>query len=141
MSSRRVPLNFETIRATIGYHSPFNHPSVAFRMQAIIDVGNYEDVRCFEDWYLWAKMIANNAKVGNLDQSLVKFRFSDEMLSRRRGFNYAYHEFNFFIKLSRLKIVGSVPLVFVMLARILTRILPPKIFKFIYFGFRRFARH
>lgn len=141
INTRRVPLAFETILSTIGYRNPFNHPSVAFRIEAINNVGSYEDVRYFEDWYLWAKMIASNAKVGNIDQSLVKFRFSAEMLGRRRGFAYLRHEFNFFKKLSRLKLVGSVRLVFVVLARMLTRVMPQKAFKFIYFGFRRLVKH
>lgn len=141
ISTRRVPLGFETIVSTIGYRNPFNHPSVAFRIEAVINVGSYEDIRYFEDWYLWAKMIANNAKVGNLDQSLVKFRFSAEMLERRHGLAYLRHEFNFFKNLSRLKLVGSVRLVFVMVARILTRVMPQKAFKFFYFGFRRLVKH
>lgn len=141
LNTRRVPLRFKNILSMIGYRNPFNHPSVAFRIEAINDVGSYEDVRYFEDWYLWAKMIANNAKVGNLNQSLVKFRFSDEVLGRRHGFAYIRHELYFFKKLYHLKLVGSVRLIFFMFVRILTRVLPKKAFKFVYFGFRRLVKN
>ena len=75
-----MPTNYNGIKKSICYRNPFNHPSVAFRIKAVNKVGGYEDVPFFEDWFLWAKMISSNANVANIDKSLVKFRFSDQMV-------------------------------------------------------------
>ena len=67
---------------------------MTFRIDAVLEVGGYENVPFFEDWYLWGKMLAEFA-VGNIDKSLVLFRSGKRALARRRGLSYAKNEFSF----------------------------------------------
>ena len=138
ISTRKVPLADDEIVSSIWRRNPFNHPSVAFRVTSVIEAGGYEEVAYFEDWYLWAKMIAKGSVVGNLGQSLVRFRYGDEMLGRRRGMHYMACELSFYRKLSKLKLVNQIKLVAIMLLRISTRILPEGLFGLIYRWQRKF---
>ena len=126
---RKVPIESGEIHSKMALRNPFNHPSVAFRIEAVLAVGNYEDVPFFEDWYLWAKMVASNLHVGNIDQPLVKFRYSADMLDRRRGFTYLSYEFSFFRKLWRLRSFGTISILPIMSLRLMTRLLPSILFK------------
>ena len=107
INERKVPLTQKDIVSRIRWRNPFNHPSVVFRIEAVIAAGNYENVPYFEDWYLWAKMVVNKAKVGNVDRTLVNFRFDERMLERRRGLQYLKHEFYFYKKLRGLEAFGK----------------------------------
>ena len=65
--------------------SPFHHPSVVFRKQAVLDVGGYPELRQMEDYLLWAKMLGNGARVANIDQVLVHYRVGAGAFQRRGG--------------------------------------------------------
>lgn len=137
ISIRKVPIDPSEIISKMALRNPFNHPSVAFRIEAVLAAGNYEDVPFFEDWYLWAKMVAGNLHVGNIDKPLVKFRFSPKMLNRRRGLNYIKYELSFYRKLWNLGSYGTFRILPVMVLRLLTRILPGDSFERIYSFARR----
>ena len=87
--SRRIPpqnhvdiVNFSKSR------SPFNHPSVMFRKDAILEVGNYQSFRLHEDYYLWIRLLKNGFKGYNIQESLLKMRTDIDMILRRGGYNY-----------------------------------------------------
>ena len=65
--------------------SPFNHPSVVFRISAVQSAGGYVDLGMMEDYWLWVRMIAAGAKVDNVDEVLVRYRVSDGAYGRRGG--------------------------------------------------------
>lgn len=137
ISMRKVPIEPSEIISKMSLRNPFNHPSVAFRIEAVLAAGNYEDVPFFEDWHLWAKMVAGNSHVGNIDEPLVKFRYSPKMLSRRRGLKYIKYEFNFYRKLWNLRSFGTFRILPIMFLRLLTRFLPGDAFRRIYSITRR----
>ena len=137
ISMRKVPIEPSEIISKMALRNPFNHPSVAFRIEAVLAAGNYEDVPFFEDWHLWAKMVAGNSHVGNIDEPLVKFRYSPKMLSRRRGLKYIKYEFNFYRKLWNLRSFGTFRILPIMFLRLLTRFLPGDAFRRIYSIARR----
>ena len=60
--------------------------SVGFRHDSIMQIGGYPDIRLREDYALWAKFIANNFLVYNLDQILVEASVGENMIHRRGGF-------------------------------------------------------
>ena len=138
VGTRIVPQDNASIVKRMPIRNPFNHPSVAFRIQSVISVGSYENIPYFEDWYLWAKMVSNGLVVGNLDQALVKFRFDTDMLMRRQGLSYLKNEINFYNKLRKLNIYKPGPLFAIALFRVSCRILPYRLFKNIYFILRRY---
>ena len=61
INERKVPLTQKDI-VSVSVGCPFNHPSVVFRIEAVIAAGNYENVPYFEDWYPQAKMVVNKAR-------------------------------------------------------------------------------
>lgn len=83
---------FEIIKM-IRIRCPFNHMSVAFRLQAVIACGGYPKIHLKEDYALWSAMIANGASVANLQEVLVHATAGTSMYKRRGGLKYAMSEF------------------------------------------------
>ena len=84
---RIVPSSHSEILKFIKKRSPFNHMTVVFRKQRILNAGNYQSFYLFEDWYLWLRMYLSDCKFANLEDTLVHARVS-EMASRRGGLKY-----------------------------------------------------
>lgn len=82
---RRMPTSQDAIAAMARFRDPFNHPSVVYRRSAVAAVGGYRDLRLMEDYLLFARMIANGAKVANLPDSLVMYRVGAGAYKRRGG--------------------------------------------------------
>ncbi|QDC79070.1 glycosyltransferase [Candidatus Methylopumilus universalis] len=89
---RSVPLGADAIRMSIKYRSPFNHMSVAFRRDFVVDCGGYPLIYLKEDYALWSKMISEGAKVCNLKEVLVHASAGINMYKRRGGFKYILSE-------------------------------------------------
>ena len=85
---RVVPETNEEIREFAKKRNPFNHPSVMFKKSAVLSVGGYIELRFFEDYYLWIRLIVNDLKGYNLLNSLVYMRLSLDSSRRRGGINY-----------------------------------------------------
>jgi glycosyltransferase involved in cell wall biosynthesis len=66
-------------------HDPFNHPTVIYRRTAVLAAGGYGDVPLMEDYWLFARMIANGAKVANIPEPLVYYRVGEGAFERRGG--------------------------------------------------------
>ncbi|QXJ23966.1 glycosyltransferase [Actinomadura graeca] len=66
-------------------HDPFNHPTVVYRRSAVIAVGGYGDLPLMEDYWLFARMIAQGARVVNIAEPLVYYRVGDGAYARRGG--------------------------------------------------------
>lgn len=129
---RSVPLIHNKIKSLSIYRNPFNHPTVAYRIQSVIDVGCYDKLKYMEDWLLWIQLINKGYKVMNIEKCLVKFRFDEAMLDRRRGILYAKSEYFFFKKISKLTKEKKIKLFIIMTFRIFLRFLPLKLFKHLY---------
>lgn len=84
---RTVPSIHEQIIDLMKSRNPFNHMTVVFRKQRVLNVGNYQSFYLFEDWYLWLRMYLSNCKFANIEKVLVYARVS-EMAARRGGLKY-----------------------------------------------------
>lgn len=82
---RRLPLTAREIAAVARFRDPFNHPSVVYRRSAVMAAGGYRHVDLMEDYWLFARMIANGARVANLPESLVLYRVGAGAYARRGG--------------------------------------------------------
>jgi glycosyltransferase involved in cell wall biosynthesis len=82
---RTPPTLPEVIARTARLHDPFNHPTVVYRRAAVRAAGGYEHLPLMEDYWLFARMIAGGAKVGNDAAPLVKYRVGAGAYSRRGG--------------------------------------------------------
>lgn len=83
--TRPVVRGADAIATQARLRSPFNHPSVVFRISAVQSAGGYVDLGMMEDYWLWVRMIAAGAKVDNVDDALVRYRVSDGAYGRRGG--------------------------------------------------------
>lgn len=83
VGQREVPISQNLICDFIKWRSPFNHPTVMLNKKIIKKVGGYISFGNLEDYYLWARIIANNYNVKNISDVLVYMRVDDGMYSRR----------------------------------------------------------
>lgn len=80
---RKVPTSEDMLKQFIKWRSPFNHPSVMINKNILQMVGGYIPYGNLEDYYLWARIIAQNFYVSNVDKVLVMMRVDKGMYQRR----------------------------------------------------------
>lgn len=133
---REVPTNPDDVEKMAYHRCPINHPTVMFRRDAIIEVGNYREMEYGEDYELWCRLLSNNKILDNIPEVLVKARAS-ELISRRRGYKIARHE----IKLQRAIVqsgfYGWWTAIINLSVRIPLRLLPERLVRGLYYRFLR----
>lgn len=85
---RLVPTTPETVRKMAAKRNPMNHMTVTFRKSDVIAAGSYQHFDKFEDYYLWARMLAAGMRLTNVNQICVHVRVNDDMYRRRSGWKY-----------------------------------------------------
>ncbi|MPV87653.1 glycosyltransferase [Georgenia ruanii] len=83
--TRVLPAEPAEIAATARFRDPFNHPSVVYRRSAVQAAGGYRHLDLMEDYWLFARMIAAGARVGNVAEPLVLYRVGAGAYRRRGG--------------------------------------------------------
>jgi glycosyltransferase involved in cell wall biosynthesis len=82
---RTPPSDPADIRRYARIHDPFNHPTVIYRRTAVLAAGGYGDLPLMEDYWLFARMLANGAKPANVPEPLVYYRVGAGAYQRRGG--------------------------------------------------------
>lgn len=96
VSIHRVPEKNDEIRAFMRRRCAVLHPTVIFRKSDVIRSGNYRDVRLYEDYELFARMIFDaKVKCYNIPECLYYIRTSEDFYERRGGIQYAKTVLNF----------------------------------------------
>ncbi|WP_461215931.1 glycosyltransferase [Lacticaseibacillus sp. GG6-2] len=85
---RRLPETDEEIRQFSKRRNPFNHMAVMFKRDAVLAAGNYQPLKGFEDYYLWARMLKQGTIAYNVQEDLVYARTGADMYLRRGGISY-----------------------------------------------------
>lgn len=85
VGTRTPPTEQGAIAAQMPFHNPFNHPSVVFRKSAVLRSGGYEALGVMEDYWLFARMLADGARAGNSTEALVGYRVNVGAYARRGG--------------------------------------------------------
>lgn len=129
---RVLPCRHEEIVSFLKKRNAFNHMTVIFRKESVLDAGNYQEMPGFEDYYLWVRMVANGARAVNLPEPLVYVRVGNDMIGRRIGWQYAKNEFRFYKKIHELKFLTFKEFIKIIFIRIPLRLLPKKILELIY---------
>lgn len=88
VGKREVPLSNEDIYEYMKSRCAFNHPTVMFRKQAVLEAGNYQDWFWNEDYYMWIRMMKNHCVMANLPDVLVNMRSGIDQYGRRGGIKY-----------------------------------------------------
>lgn len=85
---RKVPMDNSEIAKYLQKRCPFNHVSVMYKKQAVLNAGGYKDLFWNEDYYLWIRMFENGAVMANTGTVLVNVRTGKDMYKRRGGLRY-----------------------------------------------------
>lgn len=132
---RRVPLEQVLIYKSLPHKSPFNHVGVMFKKSKIIAVGGYQDMYFKEDVSLWIRLLfgTETIKAGNIAAVLVRARFDEATIARRRGWKYLKSEYNLLrMYLSRLKHFEISPVIMFLFRTVPSRLAPTFIVKLLY---------
>ena len=132
ISVRKVPQNHIDILKYSKIRNPINQMSVMLRKDAVIRAGNYENLFYFEDYWLWIRMLASGARFHNISECLLKARTGDSMLERRRGFDYAKKELQFYFSVYRVGFISFLEFIGIAIARVPLRMLPKRLVKSLY---------
>lgn len=84
VSSRKVPTTYEEIKKFARRRSPFNHPTVMYKKNSILALGGYMTYGRKEDLDLFIRAVNNGCFSGNLRETLLYYRTSDDNLRRRK---------------------------------------------------------
>ncbi|MEQ8688370.1 MAG: glycosyltransferase [Imperialibacter sp.] len=129
---KAVPLSSDRVRAYSRNRNPMNHPSVMFRKSHILEVGSFQHMPFFEDYYLWLRLLSRGYNLANIPKIFVNFRSGGGMLGRRHGMSYAVHEFQFLKTCLKEHLIGKRNFALMVLQRFPARIAPKAALKIIY---------
>lgn len=132
LAIRNVPITNEEIKKYSKKRNPFNHMTVMYKKQAVIDCGNYIDCLWNEDYYLWVRMIMNGCKMQNINESLVYARIGNDMFERRGGIKYALRDISLQVEYLKIGFINIYQCLFNILSRTFVRILPNKLRRILY---------
>ncbi len=86
---RKVPLTQKDIMDFVKFRSPFNHVTVMFKKESVLNIGGYSPTMRFaQDYHLWIRAVANKLTMKNISDILVKVRTDFKMFGRRGGYKY-----------------------------------------------------
>lgn len=88
IANRNVPSTHEEILTFAKRRNPFNHMTVMYRKEAVLEAGNYQPLNGYEDYYLWVRMLKHRAVAHNFNEVLVYARGGEDMYERRGGWKY-----------------------------------------------------
>ena len=97
--------NYErNIKEVINKFNPINHPTVILKKEILLNVGNYENIKYFEDYYLWLKLLKEGYKIHLINSPLVVMSI-DNQYRKRWGIRYLIYEFIFIYKVIKNKLI------------------------------------
>jgi len=137
ISKKKVYEFHEDICNNIFIRNPINHSSVIFKKKTILNSGNYENIKYFEDHFLWIKVFLKGGKFHNLQEYLVNMNVDDNFFKRRSGLNYLKFYYNFVKILKYRNIITWKIFLFNLMVRISVILMPLLIIKKMYKFFLR----
>jgi glycosyltransferase involved in cell wall biosynthesis len=91
---REVPRESDDVESFSRFRCPTNHPTVMFRRESVLEVGNYRSLRSQQDYELWMRMLSQGNTIENIPVVLVCCRAGDNLYNRRSGWKYAQIEYS-----------------------------------------------
>jgi glycosyltransferase involved in cell wall biosynthesis len=89
---RTVPSKDVSIKDFMKKRCAFNHVTVMFRKSDVLRAGNYQHWFYNEDYFLWIRMQLAGCTFGNIPDTLVKVRITNDTYKRRGGYKYFISE-------------------------------------------------
>ena len=140
VSIRNVPCSHQEIVKFLKFRSPFSHPTIVFRKEVFETLNGY-DVNIFpEDYDFFVRAYLAGFRFGNVQENVMYFRLGEnlsEAIKRRWGMKYASNEFRLYNKFLKLGFFNYIDYLKVIFFKIPLRIMPFKLYSYIYFKFSR----
>lgn len=133
----RTASQTSSIKAQLAKRNVINHMTVLFKKSAVLQAGSYQHLHFMEDYYLWLRMQANDAKFIVMPEVLVDARIGNGMEERRAGLGYVKSELELAKRKYQLGYTSKVGGTLLFCLRATTRVLPVLILKRIYKVFLR----
>lgn len=132
LTVREVPCTEKEILQFAKTRNPFNHMTVAYRLDAVIACGAYPNIFLKEDYGLWCHFLAKQLPVANIKEVLVHASAGMAMFRRRGGWRYAKSEWEMQLLLVRLGLKGKVRAILDGSMRAIFFLIPARIRGFLY---------
>ncbi len=132
VSYKKVSKNHNDILKFSKYRCPFNASSVMFKTNSVKKVDSYNNLRVFEDYDLWTRMLERGMIGYNIQENLVKYRVTDDFYARRGGLRYLNEALAFKKKLFNRKYINIFQYLFVCILHIFVCLVPIKVRKMFY---------
>lgn len=84
----KVPELHEEIVRFMRKRCALLHPTVMFRKESVIEVGNYRNIRLYEDYDLFARLVFSGYESYNIQEVLYYIRINPAFYKRRGGVEY-----------------------------------------------------
>lgn len=131
---RKVPSSHDAILNLMPRRCAINHPTVLIDFDLFRAGFRYNHkLMNTQDYYLWADLLSNGYKFGNISEPLLFFRRSNDFLSRRgrsKAFNDLKARFHMMRKLNKISVYNVVYALAFSSARMLPKPLLKVIYKF-----------
>ena len=124
-------MNDDEIRCLSKSRHPFNNVTVIFKRTVALDVGNYEHLLGYEDYWLNCRVLMQG-KGANLPDVLAFARTGKDMLKRRRGWKLAWSEVKLAYKMWKIGILPFWMMCRNLLLKPTVRFMPVWVLKIIY---------
>lgn len=134
---RELPISLEQIRQFARRRNPFNHMTVAYRRDCVLEVGGYPNVFLKEDYALWCHLLKAGYQVANTKTVLVHATAGDDLYRRRGGWKYAKSEWQLQNILVQCGLKNKISALHDGILRALIFLAPSEIRSFIYKKFLR----
>ena len=136
---RKVYSNHNDIIKSSRNYCPMNNVTVMYKKDAVLNIGGYEGgLGVQEDYILWIKMIKKGLNFANIEEVLVDVRVGNELQSRRGGINYIIEETKMQILFYKLQHISFSRMIINIVMRLIVRLMPQFIRKYIYLFIRIF---
>lgn len=132
ISYRKLPENHDDIVKYSKMRNPLNHVTVMMKKSIVDKAGGYKHMLGMEDYYLWVRMIMIDAKLYNLQETLVNVRAGSVMLTRRGGMVYVKAEITFLNELKKIGYLTTIEYLKNILIKVPIRLLSKGLLKFVY---------
>lgn len=93
LAKKMPPIDKDQIKIFGRRRNPFNHMTVAFRLDMVRRLGFYPPIHLKEDYGLWCKCMAADVSMLNTNEVLVLATTGHAMYQRRGGLRYVQSEY------------------------------------------------
>ncbi len=130
LSIKKLPEYHSDILKYAKHRSPINHPVAMYKKKSVLEVGGYSGFP--EDYCLWIKLLMNGNTFYNIQESLLLFRFSTDMIKRRGGWAYAKSDIESQLNFYKMGFIKIPTLIYNIFIRSLVRLIPNNVRTLVY---------